>query len=104
MTCEAALSECNVTLPATFPSGYRIVDVDLENLFDDGYRAELQYWQAHPDQGEAIKWITLGSLLEPKDTPLRSLLIKNGSWAVHGHGDYLAERVNATRSLLLDTR
>ena len=77
----AAADECNVTLPATFPAGYRIVDVDLENLFDDGYEAELKYWQAHPEQGEAIKWITLGSLLEPKHTPFRDALVAKYSVA-----------------------
>ena len=97
----AAADECNVTLPATFPAGYGIVDVDLENLFDDGYEAELKYWQAHPEQGEAIKWITLGSLLEPKHTPFRDALVANGTWAIEGNGDYLVERLAQLRSMLL---
>ena len=97
----AAADECNVTLPATFPAGYRIVDVDLENLFDDGYEAELKYWTAHPEQGEAIKWITLGSLLEPKHTPFRDALVANGTWAIEGNGDYLVERLAQLRSMLL---
>lgn len=99
-----AQSECNTSIP----ENARFFDLDLENPTDPGYFTEVAFWKQHPELGQVGSptlpgtWMTLGSVLEPKYTPFRDTYVKNGSWAVQGHGDYLSQRINATRSLLLD--
>jgi hypothetical protein len=105
---EKAQAECNTTLPM---SGFKVYDLDLENPTDPGFFKELEYWNKHPDQGQAGTdalpgaWMTLGSLLEPKYLPkvIRDAIIKNGTWAVQGKSDHLPERIAAARALITDT-
>jgi len=95
----AAANECSVTLPESF----RVVDVDLENLSDPGYLQELQYWKDHPEQGEALKWTQLGTVLDVKAVPRTEPWVRNGSWAIQGDADHLPERLTALHAMLTNT-
>lgn len=96
-----AAGECGVMLP----DSVRFVDLDLENPTDPGFGAERAFWRQHPELGSLEPWPTLGSVLEVKRTPAprRQELVANGSWAVQGHADYLASRLEQTRALLANT-
>ena len=101
----SARTECSTSLP----EGFTLYDLDLENPTDPGYYAEKSYWHAHASLGQLGTpslpgvWTTLGSVLEPKHTPARDVLVRDGKWALQGHADHLAARLNATRALMLDT-
>ena len=96
-----AAGECGVMLP----DSVRFDDRDLENPTDPGFGAERAFWRQHPELGSLEPWPTLGSVLEVKRTPAprRQELVANGSWAVQGHADYLASRLEQTRALLANT-
>ena len=64
------------------------------------FGVEVDFWKAHAERGHLIKWITSGSLLEPKHTPDRDGLVKSGRWAILGSADHLSERIAATRAML----
>ena len=93
---KSAETECGVELPGYF----RVVDVDLENLSDPGYVAELEFWKQHPSLGEVLHWTTLGTLLDVKKTPFKTEFIQNGSWAIQGDADRLIERLSQLHSML----
>ena len=101
----SARTKCSTSLP----EGFTLYDLDLENPTDPGYYAEKSYWHAHASLGQLGTpslpgvWTTLGSVLEPKHTPARDMLVRDGKWALQGHADHLAARLNATRALMLDT-
>ena len=103
----------------TLPDRFVLVDVDLENPTDDGWLVELQYWKKHPEQGYALSWPVLGTLIPPKDMlkKKREEYIVNGSWAAQDgkitptvnctaeapcDPDHLHARLAATRAILLN--
>jgi len=101
-----AQAECGVTLPDTFT----VYDLDLENPTDPGYFAETSFWKQHPSFGALGTpqlpgvWTTLGSLIRPSHVSAskRDHYVREGSWAIGGHGDHLEARLNATYALLRD--
>ena len=101
-----AQAECGVTLPDTFT----VYDLDLENPTDPGYFAETSFWKQHPSFGALGTpqlpgvWTTLGSLIRPSHVSAskRDHYVREGSWAIGGHGDHLEARLNATHALLRD--